>query len=66
VIQPGVVADDCGLENKKGAARFPRLPLKMSIKKGTVSLYRTLCRIKVRLHLSKWSVLLALEHRPAL
>jgi len=38
----------------------------MDIKKGTVSLYRTLCRKKVRLPLIKWSVFLALEHRPTL
>jgi len=35
-------------------------------KKGTVSLCRTLCRKKVRLPLTKWSVFLAFEHRPSL
>jgi len=66
-LLPSLQGKGVVLQSKKGAAEvIPRLPLKMGIKKGTVSLYQTLCRKKVRLSLLKWSVFVALEHRPIL
>ena len=53
------------LKNKKGQSGRPDCPEK-GIKKGTLSLIGQCAVKKIRLPLIKWSVSLALEHRPAL
>jgi len=62
---PGMLGKGVVLENKKGQPSFPDCP-KKGTKKGTISLYRTLCRKKIRLPLYQVEHFITLSNRPAL